>query len=234
MEKDSRNLHAKHRSRVKDRFLKEGLDSFHAHQIMEFLLFFGLPRQDTNEIAHRLINRFGSVSAVLDADFSELIKVEGVGEHCAILLKMIPQMSRIYLSDRYEQEVSRLSCDPVDDIGSRFVNRCIGMPPESLLLALLDRNRKVLGIEILSSENINQVAFTPSDIIAHVKRYQAMSAAVAHTHMCGHTVSGTDIDSSLRLKNALELLGVELFESYVISGTTYLPILNHHVGRLLG
>ena len=87
-------IHDGHRQRVYDRLRKEGLDSFSPHNVLELLLFFSSPRADTNEIAHRLIDRFGSVAAVLDAPESELVKVNGVGEYSATLIKLIPQLAR--------------------------------------------------------------------------------------------------------------------------------------------
>ena len=73
------NFHAQHRQRVRNRFRTEGLDSFEEHQILEMLLFYGIPRIDTNEIAHRLTVKFGSFRAVMDAEYEELLEVGGYG-----------------------------------------------------------------------------------------------------------------------------------------------------------
>ena len=72
----AQGIHDGHRERVKQRFLKEGLDHFEPHQIMEMLLFYGIPRRDTNELAHQLISTFGSLARVLDAPYEELIKLK--------------------------------------------------------------------------------------------------------------------------------------------------------------
>lgn len=84
------NVHEGHRQRLRDRFLKEGLDGFAPHNVLELLLFYAVPQRDTNELAHRLLARFGSLSGVLDADFDELCQVEGVGANVATLLKLVP------------------------------------------------------------------------------------------------------------------------------------------------
>ena len=80
--------------------MTSGLDSFEPHNILELLLFYSIPRKDTNETAHLLLKRFGSLSAVFDAPFSELIKVKGISESSATLIKLIPALSRAYLSDK--------------------------------------------------------------------------------------------------------------------------------------
>ena len=88
--------HKDQRQRVKTRFLTEGLSSFADHNVLELLLFYAIPQKDTNELAHTLLDRFGSISGVFDADISELMNVAGIGEHAAVLIKMIPQLARCY------------------------------------------------------------------------------------------------------------------------------------------
>lgn len=95
-----KELHKGHRGRLKARFLREGEDSFDDHQVLELLLFYAVPRLDTNPAAHRLMQRFGSFSAVLEADPKDLSSVEGVGANAAAFLAMIPQITRRYFLDR--------------------------------------------------------------------------------------------------------------------------------------
>ena len=90
------NLHEGHRQRLKERFLREGLDHFEPHTVLELLLFYAVPQRDTNELAHRLIARFGSLDAVFDAAFDELCAVEGIGRNTATLLKLVPDLTRRY------------------------------------------------------------------------------------------------------------------------------------------
>ena len=90
-------LHDGHRKRVIDTFLQNGMDGMHPHEILEMLLFYAIPRKDTNETAHLLLDTFGSLSAVFDAPYEELLKVNGIGQNTAALLKMIPQLARAYL-----------------------------------------------------------------------------------------------------------------------------------------
>ena len=73
------NIHSGHRERMRERFLKEGLDNFQDHNALELLLFYAIPQKDTNEEAHRLIDTFGSLSEVFDASYDELCNVKGIG-----------------------------------------------------------------------------------------------------------------------------------------------------------
>ena len=78
-------LHDGHRQRSKRRYLALGAEGMEDHQLLELLLFYAIPRQDTNETAHRLIQRFGSLQGVLHAAPEELTSVEGVGENAAVM-----------------------------------------------------------------------------------------------------------------------------------------------------
>ena len=89
-------LHAGHRERLRSRFLENGLDTMENHVALELLLFYSIPRGDTNPIAHRLIEKFGSLSAALDAPYEELLETEGIGPSSALLLKLIPELCRRY------------------------------------------------------------------------------------------------------------------------------------------
>lgn len=96
-----KNIHSGHRQRIRDRFLKTGLDGFQDHEVLELLLFYAIPRGDTNKIAHQLLERFGSFSGVCDAPIEELQKVPGVGASASILVGMVSSLSRRYLDDKY-------------------------------------------------------------------------------------------------------------------------------------
>lgn len=87
-------IHDGHREKVRARFLTAGLDAFADHEALELLLYYAIPRRDTNPIAHALMERYGSLSAVLEAPVEDLRKVEGVGESAAVLLRLVPQLSR--------------------------------------------------------------------------------------------------------------------------------------------
>ena len=87
-------IHDGHREKMRRRFLQGGLEPFADHEALELLLYYAIPRRDTNPIAHALMERYGSLAAVLDAPVEDLQKVEGVGESAAVLLKLVPQLYR--------------------------------------------------------------------------------------------------------------------------------------------
>ena len=88
------SIHDGHRQRMRERFQKTGLENFDKHEVLEILLYNCIPRANTNELAHRLIDRFKTVGRVLQASQEELMSVKGVGENTAHYLSLLNQTIR--------------------------------------------------------------------------------------------------------------------------------------------
>ena len=101
------DVHKGHRNRLRERAQREGLDAFAPHEVIELLLFYAIPRQDVSEIAHALIQRFGTVKGVLTATAAELSKVKGVGTRAAEWLCCVGELTESYL-DLLEEKPRRI------------------------------------------------------------------------------------------------------------------------------
>ena len=134
-------LHTNHRERLRDRFLKDGLDSFEPHNVLELLLFYAQPRGDMNPLAHRLIDTFGSLSGVLDAAIEDLCSIKGMGKNTAVFLKMIPQLCRYYLDDKYQ---NGFIIDSTQKAGEFLLPKFVGRTNEVVYLVCLDNKGKVI------------------------------------------------------------------------------------------
>lgn len=93
---DKHSLHQGHRERIRTRFLSYGIESLFSHEIVEMLLFYAMPIKNTNEISHKLINKFKSIDNMLSASSDELMKIEGVGEATALFFKLIYDICNDY------------------------------------------------------------------------------------------------------------------------------------------
>ena len=129
-----KSLHAGHRSRLKNQFLKNGLDSMEDHVVLELLLFYSMAQVDTNPIAHRLLAKFGSLAQVFDAPYEQLLTVEGVGPAAATLIKLVPQLSRRYNESR---TIKKNRIYSLDQIVSLLETKFIGAQEEQIVLVLL-------------------------------------------------------------------------------------------------
>lgn len=104
--------HDGHRARMKARFVRCGLDNFDDHSVLELLLFYAVPRRDVNELAHALLDHFGTLDAVFEASFEDVMQVPGAGENVATLLTLVPQVSRRYqMAKRRQQTILRSSAE---------------------------------------------------------------------------------------------------------------------------
>ena len=204
--------HDGHRQRLKSEFLARP-DSFPDHKLLELLLFYANPRSDTNPLAHELIDQFGSLAGVLDATPDELMKLRGVGEHAAVLLKAVKEFSGRYLTSRTQMDhIARTSRDYYQLLRPYF----FGARNEILCLLCMDGKRKVLGIRRLTEGNVNAVAITTRLIVEAALALNASAVVLAHNHVSGIAFpSEDDIATTNSLAPLLARMGVELVDHLI-------------------
>lgn len=219
---NSENNHKEHRQRLKARYHREGLDNFEDHNILELLLFFGIPYKDTNNLAHELLNRFGSLSGVLEASREELMNVNGIGENAATLLNLIPALSRKYLEDKVDEKAPMNSCSAV---GNYLIAKYRFRQDEVFSMVCLDQSCRLISWEIISSGTINVTAVNSRKVIEAAMKTSANAVVLAHNHPNGLAVpSGDDIKSTMALVEALNIIGVRVLDHIIISGEDFVSL----------
>ena len=178
-------VHDDHRRRVYERFLREGLAGFEEHNAMEFLLFLARPRGDTNPLAHALIDRFGSLSAVLDAPIEELERVPGVGHSSAVVLKFIPQMCAYYLENKTSHKVPLTS---VEEASAFFMPKFFARTQEAFYMAAVDDRRVLLRCVLISEGSANATAVSVAKVVSEALKCGATGVMLAHNHPRGITL----------------------------------------------
>jgi len=212
-------MHDKHRKRLRERCIKEGLDSFEQHQILELLMFFTIPRKDTNETAHLLLDKFGTLSNVLDAPFKELIKVEGVGENTAFFLNMLPQVMRKYEEDKFKTLTSATS---VKAAGEYAKSLFFGRIYECFFLICLNAQNKIIHTEKISEGTLNETSVYPRNIVRCAIQNNAVSVIITHNHPGGSlTPSKTDVETTKAIKDALQTVDINLYDHIVVANNEY-------------
>lgn len=215
-------VHDGHRGRLKERFLKEGLTNFEDHNVLELLLFYSIPRSDTNVIAHNLINTFGTLHGVFDASVEALCKVDGISTHSALLIKLIPEMFSRYHVDK-TKDLKILNSTTA--LGNYFVPKFYGKTTEELHIALLDTKKKLLSYEKISDGTANTALVDIKKIMALVVNSTATAVAIAHNHPGGIAIpSSADIISTKKLYNALKIVNVELVDHIIVADGDYVSM----------
>ena len=217
-----KNIHADHRQRMKARFLSHGFSAFEQHEMLEMLLYYALPRKDTNAIGHKLIEHFGSISAVFDAPVEKLCEVSGVSEHTAILIKMIPALAKEYITDSNR---GKENFSDYDDAGQFFVSKFIGETHEKLYAVYLDNGMHLLGCSLIGEGDVNCSNVSVRKIISEALAYDASFVMLGHNHPNGTVIpSGDDLNVTNSCDIAMNVVGIRLSEHYIVAGNKYMGI----------
>ena len=207
-------IHDGHREKVRARFLTAGLDAFADHEALELLLYYAIPRRDTNPIAHSLMERYGSLSAVLEAPVEDLRKVEGVGESAAILLRLVPQLSRrARLAD-----VQETVLNSTERAGTSLLELFSGLSREVLYQLCLDRKGKLLACKRLSEGSANNTDLNIRLLMENAILTSASAVILSHNHPSGIALpSRDDINTTEQARTALETIGVKLADHIIVA-----------------
>lgn len=208
-------MHEGHRQRLTDRFLSEGLEGFEEHEILELLLFYALPRVDTNAIAHELMNTFGSLAAVLEADPKDLERVSGIGPKAAVFLAMVPDVFRAYERSKLGKKPSLRS---IADACGFARTLLFGKPFEQFYVIWLGTQNRVIHYERLSEGSVNESPVYIGRLASKALRHHAVKCVIAHNHPGGSVKpSKADIETTQSVLNALAVLGIELVDHIIVS-----------------
>ncbi len=216
------SIHDGHRQRLKDRFRLNGLDNFTDIQVLELALFYCIPRKDTNDLAHSLLEHFGSLSRVLEAPVEELQKVPGIGENTAIFLTLLPQIGRYYLVDRSQREEI---LPTIEKCGAYLVHYFFGKPVETVYLLCLDAKCKVLCCREVARGSINSAGVSVRKIVETALGANATTVVLAHNHPSGLALpSPEDIQTTRRVAAALSAVEVHLADHIVVADGDYVSM----------
>ena len=215
------NEHAGHRQRLKKKFIENGLDVFEPHQALEMYLFYAIPRKDTNPLAHRLLDRYLTIGGVCDAPIDELKNEFGLSESAAVLLKMLPDMSRLY-------NESKMSDDNIIDwenVGEKIKTKFIGRTSEVVALMLGDAKGKIVFFDIISKGSLNSSDVPIRKVVDLSLRHNAKFAILAHNHPSGSALpSSGDLKTTKKVFDTLESIGVALADHYIITDDDYVSL----------
>lgn len=209
------NIHDGHREKMRQRFLKGGLESFADHEALELLLYYAIPRRDTNPTAHALMERYGSLSAVLSAPVEDLKKVEGVGESAAVLLKLVPQVCRkARMADAAQENVLNSS----EKAGAYLLERFAGEKNEVVYQLCLDRKGKLIACKRVGEGGVANAELNIRRVMENAILTSASAVILSHNHPSGIALpSQDDYAATRRVQEALRTIGVALTDHIIVA-----------------
>ena len=215
-------IHDGHRANVRRRFLQAGLDAFADHEALELLLFYAIPRRDTNPIAHALIDRYGSLEAVLNAPVEDLKKVEGIGENAAVLLRLVPQLwSKARLSSVSHECI----LNSIESAGAYLLERLKSVQGEIVYQLCLDRKGKLLACKRLGEGSGVSVIVDVRKLLENAILTSASSVILGHNHPSGMALpSDDDYHATLRAKEVLASINVELLDHIIVADQEFVSM----------
>ncbi len=207
---------------MRERFLRYGLDNFNDHNVLELLLFYAVPRQDTNELAHALLDAFGTLDGVFDASVDALKSVDGIGDTAAALIHLVPEAARRYFISK------TLPGDILADseaAGKYLLPRFLTCRNETMYLVCMDAKLKVLDCREVSQGSTTSVSVNLRRIVQIALGQNASVVMLAHNHTSGIALpSQEDVAVTLKIRDLLEQVGVDLADHIVVAGDDFVSM----------
>ena len=211
------NIHTHHRSRVKTKFAESGLTNFAPHEMLELLLFYSIPQADTNPTAHRLINKFGNLKNVFDANIENLLTVDGIGENSALLIKLMPALMNEYSKLVADNSLVITGCDVAIEYTK---NLFLGIPHEVFYVICLSPENKIIDRTILSSGTVSSVNVSIRKLTQFCLNNNCGQIIVAHNHPMSEAFpSNDDIVMTKKIFNSSVLNEIDVIDHIIISPT---------------
>ena len=203
-----------HRSRLKERFKKSGLTGFHDYEIIEFVLTYAIPRRDVKPLAKNLIEHFKNLRNIFDASVEDLQSVQGIGEHAAILIKLLKESASAYLLHKIKNENV---IDSVDSVIEYCRHYLAGNRDEVFLLLYLNSKNAIIEKEIIQTGTIDQTVVYPRKVIESAIKHNASSLILVHNHPSGDP-SPSEADRNLTkvLTRALRTIDIVVHDHIII------------------
>lgn len=221
------NIHDGHRQRMREKFLRSGADAFADHELLEILLFYAQPRCNTNEIAHKVLNHFGSLQKVLAAPVEEIAKVEGIGQNSAFLIAFIAPICRRAIISEMKNETI---LDTTRRLGEFFVGLFMAERSEIMYQLCLDAKGRRLNLFKVNQGSHVAVGLDMREIVANALSCNAAMVVLAHNHPSGVALpSDEDRAGTEQVRQALETINVILADHIIVADNDYISFSESHM-----
>lgn len=209
------NSHEKHRKRLRETFRKAGVDDMPEHNILELLLFYSIPRKNTNDLAHDLINTFGSLTRVFDASYEQLLDVKGIGESSALLISLIPGICRRYIEGK---STGKINLSDPKDAQNYLKDKFYGCKTEVFYLVCLNSSGNFINCCKLGEGTPGTVLVDKREVMQTAFRNDAEKVILAHNHPKGIAApSRDDLELTSEFSSLLSSVGIKVIDHIIVA-----------------
>lgn len=224
------NEHEGHRERLRETYRQNGIEGMADHQVLELLLTYALPRVDVNPLAHRLLDRFGSLHEVLSARPDQLQQVQGIGASAAVFLSLLGQVDRRMLLQRFSGQNKRPTLGTPSALGGYMLALSLQDRYETLRLVCLNKKYELIYEGVISSGSLTEVLADPRPILETALVHKACFIALGHNHPSGDvTPSQEDEAAALRINAAAAAVGIEVLDQFILGRSAVYSFRNKRV-----
>jgi len=227
------NPHAGHRQRFRTRYIKGGgLDAFADHEVVEFLLYYGIPQKNTNQIAHKILKEFGKLHNLFEASPKQIMARTGLTENTATLLSMVSQLAKRYQYDKWEK---RIVFEDSKQIGEYMKIAFIDQSLECFYMMCLDNGMALRGLELLEKGTLDSVELHPHKIVDFALMNKASYVVLAHNHPSGdERISEADLNATVDIVQQLRPFNVYVLDHFIMVGEKYISLAENGFMRMKG
>ena len=205
-----------HRARVREQLLKNGIANLPEYQVVEYLLFQGIPYKDTKEMAYDLINRYGNLSGICNASIDSLMEIRNMTFNAALFFKMLSQ-----ISERLEEEIKSSDKTTLGSVKKilAFLGKIIDPLKEICYIINVNNEENVIGVHQLTEGTENSLTISTRLIIRTLLEINAQRIIIVHNHPSGQVrPSKEDLENSYSTHRMLKAINVELIDHMIIYG----------------
>ena len=208
-------VHDGHRERLRSSFLEYGLNPISDVNALELLLFYAIPRKDTNPLAHALLERFGSIQAVFSASEQELCEIPGISRSTAALIRLVPELGRRSRL-RAAEDIQYIRTS--QEAGAYLVPQFANIRDELALILCLDSGKRIIRCQELGRGEANTVHFSIRRLVEYAVQNKAAYVILSHNHPEGFALPSREDDQvTQQVYEALRTIGVELFDHIIVA-----------------
>lgn len=221
-------LHAGRRERMRQRFIQDQGKGFADHEILELLLYYAIPQKDTNALAHELIQHFSSLDAVLEADYEDLIKIDGIGHNTAVLIRLILPLYSQYIKCKLGD---KCVLKTQEQLYQYYLWLLHHEKNEHFFIICLDADYRVVGKALVAAGTLREVKAYPRNIIAAALKFHTSYVVLCHNHSSSSCQpSPQDEETTIQIDKLLSALDMQLLD-HIIVAAPYVYSMKHRITK---